>query len=213
MRKRIVGFVILFLIGLGVSSALAQIPHPSWGISATLAPKWTTPTYLHKLVGADSSTLSGKEFMIGFVRGEARHGEWGVSFLRRTVDEGGVVTRGTATLTVGPSVQMNGVELQKFAPFTTFADRGQIGLAFGLGAGWLQGDLTRKASPGGTTTVQAKELYAVNGKTLPVVPIFRLELVGTVIATPQFKVRFGGGLNYPGMQVFSISATYLIGAR
>jgi hypothetical protein len=37
-------------------------------------------------------------------------------------------------------------------------------------------------------------------------------LAGTVILTPQLKVRIGGGLNYPGVAAFGIAGVYFFGA-
>ena len=44
-------------------------------------------------------------------------------------------------------------------------------------------------------------------------PLFKLEIVGAVIAAPGLKITFGGGLNAPSTFAFSVGAVYLIGAK
>ena len=44
-------------------------------------------------------------------------------------------------------------------------------------------------------------------------PIGRVEVAAAVIAGPRLKIRVAGGLNYPGVNVFSITGVYFFGGN
>ena len=83
-------------------------------------------------------SLAGTEFRIGFVRGQALGGDWGLSFVGRGIKDASAAVLGNdgdVTATNGNSLQ--GLEIHRFSPFTTIKDRVQIGLSYGIGAGWF----------------------------------------------------------------------------
>jgi hypothetical protein len=43
------------------------------------------------------------------------------------------------------------------------------------------------------------------------IPLGKVEVAGTLIVTPQMKVRIGGGLNFPGMTTFGVTGIYFFG--
>ncbi len=201
------------LIGIIATPAAAQLRRSYWGLAATATPVWKVPDYQKSALDADEVTLKGSDFMVGFVRGDTLRGDWGLSYFHRTFSADAFVRRGTTLTRVLSGVAMNGAEIRKFAPFGTIKERVQIGLDFGLGVGVMSGNVDVTEPGKAAQVVEAKELFRIGGKALPVVPIGRLELAGTLIVTPQLKVRATGGINFPGQQVFSIGAVYLFGAR
>jgi len=44
-------------------------------------------------------------------------------------------------------------------------------------------------------------------------PIGRVEVAAAAIAGPRLKIRVAGGLNYPGVNVFSIIGVYFFGGN
>lgn len=218
------------------SSASAQ--ESSWGVSASIVPAWTVPNdnALFKMMfDAESVDVSGSEFRVGFVRGRTLGGDWGVSFVRRTLKDGSSVSdlyreEAAPNIEIGDfttlhNVEITGVEIHKFSPFGTIKQRVQIGLVFGGGIGSSKGVLERRSVSldqrfvGNTPiftaretreTLDAKELiFPGNG----LVPLGRLELAVAGIVAPGVKVRASGGLSFPGTHSFSIAGVYLIGAK
>lgn len=211
-QMKVVVYALLMLV-IVASPAAAQLKRNYWGLTASMTPKWEVPDYQKVALDADAVDLKGKALTVGFVRGDTFRGDWGVSYVRRTFDSGSTIRRGTRTTTVSSGVVMNGVELRKFASFGTIKERVQIGLDFGVGAGWTKGNVVHTEPGKAAVTAEAKELFNIGGTVLPVMPIGRLELAAAVIVTPQLKLRVSGGLNFPGQQVFSFGAVYLFGAR
>ena len=223
------------LMAAGAASAQQQEPS-SWGVSGALAPLWKVPAdqkIFTALFDADQVNVNGSEFRVGFVRGRMLGGDWGVSFLRRRIDDGSTVSRGMdefAGFTTGEfittrNVVMNGVEVHKFAPFVTIKERVQVGLTFGGGIGQTTGVLDTRFVDADFTFVgnqnviqrvettealDAKELiFPGNG----LVPLGRLELAVAGVVGHGFKVRVSGGVAYPGTETFTISGVYLFGAK
>ncbi len=109
--------------------------------------------------------------------------------------------------------------MHRFAPFGgAIADRVQIGLEFGAGVARLGGLADRMdAEAGGVIeSVPARTAMALRGIDKlgidGLVPLGRLELAVAAIPLWGLKVKAKGGLNFPGTQVFSVSAHYLFGA-
>lgn len=234
--RRIASLIAVFVFFV-VAAASAQ--ESSWGVSGSFVPSWTVPgdnAVFKAMFNADSVDITGSEFRVGFVRGRMLGGDWGVSFVRRKLKDGSTLSAGLYTdpelpgveqgdFTTLRNVDITGVEVHKFSPFGTIANRVQIGLVFGGGIGSSKGQLdTRTVSVDYTfvgnrmvstpvetkTTLDAKELvFPGNG----LVPLGRLEIAVAGIVARGLKVRASGGLAFPGMQTFSITGVYLIGAR
>jgi hypothetical protein len=199
-------------IGLS-ANASAQPNRQYWGVEASVAPSWEVKDSFKKLFDADAIDLSGSEFRIGFVRGQTLEGDWGVSYVRQSVKDGARITTSTVDRTAA-NVAVNGVRVNKFAPFGTIKDRVQLGMAIGIGVGSATGTVTeRNLRTGISTVVEAKHFFAPFGADIPVVPLGNLEFAVAVIGGPGFKVKASGGFNYPGTSVFTIGAVYLFGEK
>jgi hypothetical protein len=230
--KQVLGTCVLFLSLAGVASA--QQEPSSWGVAGSIVPSWRVPADNRRMFDADQLNVNGSEFRIGFVRGRTLGGDWGVSLVRRRIDDGSTLERNVDSSSFGfttgefvttRDVTITGVEVSKFSPFVTIKRRAQIGLYYGGGIGSSKGTLqTRFVDPDFTfvgnrqvvrpvetnEAVDAKELvFPGNG----LVPLGRLEAAGAAIVAPGLKVRVSGGLAFPGMQTFSITGVYLFGAK
>ena len=221
---------------------LASLPHEAgaqdrrahWGVSAAFAPRWSASSqWVEGLYDADAMDWAGSDFRVGVVRGRDLGGDWGIAFVRRSIDDGGVYddTRGSgggsgqgdgrqAGRYVTNGVTARGVELHRFAPFGgAIGDRVQIGLEFGAGVAMLNGlaDLVDAESGGVIDSVPARTALALRGLDKlgieGLLPLGRLELAVAAIPVWGLKVKVRGGLNFPGTQVFSLSVHYLFGAN
>ena len=230
---------------------LANLPHEAgaqdrrthWGVSAGFVPRWTaSSTWVERLYDADTIDWAGLDLRIGVVRGSDLGGDWGIAFVRRSLEDGGVYDDtpsaaggsgqgdgrgpGAATSPIPTTgryltngVTARGVEVHRFAPFGgAIADRVQIGLEFGAGVAVLDGLADRVApeSGGVIESVPAATALALRGVDKlgvdGLVPLGRLELAVAAIPVWGLKVKVKGGLNFPGTQVFSVSVHYLFGA-
>ena len=218
-----------------VQPAAAQTHRSHWGVSGTLTPTWKTPSEIGPLFEVEPVDLSGSEFRVGIVRGRDLSGEWGLSFVRKRIKDGSTIGEivdscdGSGCLPEGTlysfdDVTMTGVALHKFVPFGTIKRRLQIGMTFGAGVARFEGDargdvyfVDTDFSPNGAptrvsrheaTVVPAKDLFVIE-----VVPIGDLQLSVAAILAPGLKVRASGGVSTPGYHIFSLTASYLFGAR
>ncbi len=187
-------------------------------------------------------TVVGSQFTIGIVRGRTMSGDWGVTFVHQPVKNGsnafsndtqcgftnGPIAGGcfnTSSAGITQGVKMTGVEVHKFVPFALIAQRFQIGLEFGVGIAKLSGTVQKTSSDvtnvitnprNGqmtailTTTVTNEDVSAE----LPSkVPIGRLTVVGAVILNANTKLRWEGGMLFPGESFSTFAVTFLFGAR
>lgn len=205
----VVSLVSVFSVGTVLLPSAARAQDTYWGVAAELSPQWKSLKQIDVVFDADALDISGTTFRIGFVRGQTLGAEWGVSFVRKGVKEGGVINRGRNSFHFGDDVAMVGVEINKFAVFTTIRDRAQIGLIVGGGVARVDG--TAIASTG--EVIEAKRALAILGSDVTVQPQFRLELAGAAIVMAGFKIRISGGFDWPGTTRFTIGGVYFIGER
>lgn len=160
----------LLLVCLLCPPALAQ-DSSRWGVAGAFVPKWDTSGALKDfttlIINEESLGLSGSEFRIGVTRGRHLSGDWGVSFVRRSIDDGAplVVENGSGCNGAsgpGGSIVLNcfddvseltadgqwirGVEVNKFIAFATIRQRVQIGLNIAGGVGAGQGSFRAQLS-------------------------------------------------------------------
>jgi hypothetical protein len=211
--------------------AYAQTHRSYWGLSGTFTPKWEVPSQAGPAFEVEPVDMTGSEFRVGIVRGRDLSGEWGISFVRKTIKNGSRLGErqefcdNTSCVELGEiytynDVTLDGVILHKFVPFGTISRRLQIGLTFGLGAGRFEGDADGEiyetefsGSNQVNVTVRRETVPAEELFVLPVVPLADLQLSAALILAPGLKVRASGGVSVPGYHVFSASASYLFGAR
>jgi hypothetical protein len=214
MVRRFVFVSIVLFCSMLPCDAAAQARRTFWGVDATFVPKWRVPEWQEFIFSAETIDLAGAEFRIGFVRGHTLGGDWGVSYVQRSIDDSAVAildTDGNVTSTSNNSLV--GVEANRFSPFTTIKDRVQIGLSTGIGVGWFRGNVQVRHPDGAIEELPARVLFSPGGSDVPVVPIGRLELAVAGIINQNLKVRASGGVNFPGQQTFSFSITYLFAPR
>ena len=197
---------LLFVLAGLHQGAAAQDRRSHWGVSAGLAPQWTaSSTWVERLYDAGTIDLSGSDLRVGVVRGSDLGGDWGIAFVNRSLDDGGVYDDAAAAdptngdgrrpgRYVTNGVTARGVEVHRFAPFGgAIADRVQIGLEFGAGVAVLDGfaDLVDAESGGVIESVPVRTALALRGiDKLGVdglLPLGRLELaVAAIFPLPQW---------------------------
>jgi hypothetical protein len=228
---------------LAVPAALAQAPDAGrerhWGVSGSLVPHWEFPRALAEIWNLDTD-MTGSEFRVGVVRGSDLGSDWGVSFVKKVIDDDSVVQlREQACVQLpGGSAQcargayhvtrdagMKGVEAHLFLPFGTIKRRVQIGVTFAGGVAEIQGSSDRFIEHlvvnGSSVTIRTESTgqgpFKETLQDLPqdwrVVPIGRVALGVGVIVAPGFKIRGEGGINFPGYHRIAVHAHYLFGAR
>jgi hypothetical protein len=168
MARLAVRFAAVGVAILGWASAAEAQNEPSrWGVAGAIVPVWSVPSGSSPLgrlaetvfesgdLGID---IDGADFRIGIVRGRMPAGEWGVSYVRRTIDDGS--TQGAFledcqdTSPFGqPQIvcfvggekftyrdtRLNGLEVNKFIPVVTIRRRLQVGVDVAGGFGAISG--------------------------------------------------------------------------
>jgi hypothetical protein len=194
-----------------------------WGFSVGLTPNWQTGAPVKHLFAADDIQMHGSEVRFGVVRGDLYGGDWGFSFVDKSIDEDSTVMVNAAVCEFGPcgtfyrslpQTRLTGVEFHQFRPFMTWRDRVQIGMVGAVGVGWLRGTADKRTTSAlgsvESHVVTADELFPPSAS---VVPLMKLELAATGILAPGLKVRVGGGFSMPGYHTFGITASYLVPKR
>lgn len=239
-RAAVVVFAACALVA-GASPAFAQEAgrESHWGVSGSLVPRWDFPRALMDIWNLDTD-MKGSEFRVGVVRGSDRGGDWGVSFVKKVIDDDSVVqlreascvqlpgganecARGAYHLTRGAG--LTGVEAHLFMPFATIKRRVQIGATFAGGIARIDGTsdrfLEHLVVNGSTATRVTDHLgeapFKQTLQDLPqdwdVVPIGRVELGVGFLVAPGLKIRASGGVNFPGYHRAGVHLQYLFGAR
>src|SRR5262245_45346074 len=211
-------FTIVMLVALSAASpARAQ---DQWGFSAGLTPSWQTGNPSRFLFAADQIDMRGSEVRFGVIRGDLIGGDWGFSFVDKSIDENSTLQADTSTCVVGQCgtfyrvlsrTRLTGVEFHQFQAYKTWRDHVQLGMVGAVGIGWLRGTAYKQTvSDQGVVesfTVPADELYQPSES---VVPLMKLEIAATGIFGPGLKVRVGGGFSMPGYHTFDITVFYLV---
>jgi hypothetical protein len=196
--------------------ASAQIDDTSWGITAGVSPQWSMPgTMLAGLFDATRLDVKGPEFRVGVIRGTTLGGEWGVSLIhKRLSKESTIELEGPNAIVtvVADDAELIGGEVHRFFPFAR-SGRVQFGVNVGGGVAQLRGFVTG-VYDGPTTasfTLPFPDAFVVTGRQIDWLPVGRAELAGAVLLGERLKVRVSGGFNMPGLQVVSLSFSYLLG--
>lgn len=204
-------------------AAIPATAQDKWGVSVALTPSWESGPGVNRLFAADRVDMTGSDFRFGFVRGFDLEGDWGMSFVRTTIDRDssldvdvapcGRGSCGTFLRTLEPT-RLTGFEFHQYQPFKTWKDRIQIGMVGAVGLGWLRGQVYKR------TTTEERDVEAFDasaGELFPpsnsVLPLLRMELAVAGIVVPGLKVRASGGFSMPGYNTFGLSFVYLIPDR
>jgi hypothetical protein len=195
------------------SLASAQAFNTRWGVQASFAPNWKIPDVAKDFLDAESLDVQGREFRVGIVRGRTLGGDWGVTFVQKTIKDESFIETADVRRTAS-EVVIRGAAIEKFGVFGTIKERVQIGMIAGIGAATASGRVTeRDLSTGVQTEIEANHFIQPFGQELPFVPLARLELAVAIIAAPGFKLRASGGFNYPGIAAITIGGVFLFGER
>ena len=197
--------------------AFAQLDNPSWGLSVGFAPLWKVPNQLKNVFGADTLDIRGQEFRVGLIRGTTLGGEWGVSLVHKRLanDSTVAVRQATGVISVVTNdAEMLGVEFHQFYPFARIGHV-QIGINTGGGVAKMRGFVTGSVDPAGGTAVAAPiefhDLFILAGRDIRILPLARIEVAAAGLIGDRVKVRVGGGFNMPGIQLASVSVSWLMG--
>lgn len=197
--------ILLALVFLVLTPRTASAQRKSWGLSVGFIPSWKTVSPSKSLFSADRTELSGSEFRVGIVRGRTKGGDWGISYVRKSLDAGGVVVAGANSYQLGSGVNMNGALLHAAPALGHITEHVQIGLVFSAGVAQVTGSATRN----GLAVVDAKQALTPFGYETSVQPLGGLELSVAAIATKGFKIRATGGVTWPGIFKIGIGGVYL----
>jgi hypothetical protein len=194
-----------------------------WGFSAGLTPSWQTGNPSRFLFRADEMHMTGSEVRFGVVRGDLLEGDWGFSFVDKSIAEDSTLQLDRSTCGAGQCgtfyrtlahTRLTGLEFHQFQPFKTWRDRVQMGMVGAVGVGWLRGDVYRRnvndQEVVESFSAPADELFPPSSS---VVPLMRVEIVGTGIVAPGLKIRVGGGFSLPGYYTFGITLLYFVPER
>jgi hypothetical protein len=219
------------------SLALAQ--DSGWGVVFSLTPEWKAGSPFEQIFEGESGfDVHGSDFSIGFARGSDEGGDWGVSFIRQSWSNDSFVDDReldcqffNGCFTVGEyflfrDVKYNAFLIHKFAPFVTIANRVQIGMNFGGGIGSFSGMIERRDSevdfvsfnqqtgrPVGRQRPEVVTLVPPEEELFSPWPIGKVQIAAAVRVAPGAKVRFAGGIDFPGTSSFSVTGVYLFGTQ
>jgi hypothetical protein len=124
-----------------------------WGIAGSFTPQWQFLDFLEDSMDRIVD-MTGNEMRVGIVRGRQLGGEWGVSYVKRPIEDDSsfmqekpkclagtgqpeVCAAGNTYRTRGAF--MNGIQLHRFFPLATIARRVQIGAVVSGGVARIEG--------------------------------------------------------------------------
>lgn len=219
MRSIVTVLALVTAISVVPRTASAQIDQPKWGITVGFAPLWSVPSQLGNLFDSDRFDIKGKEFRVGLIRGTTYGGEWGVDLVHKRFDKNSVVAiRGSNDVitVVTEDAEMLGAEVHRFIPIKRIG-RAQIGANLGGGFAQMRGFGTGSVRIANGVDVEAPIRFAdvleLAGRDISLFPLGRAELGVAALVNDRVKVRVSGGFNMPGVQLFSVSVSWLLGAE
>jgi hypothetical protein len=194
-----------------------------WGVSASFTPTWKIPSAISsKIVDKGGAlTVQGPEFTVGFVHGRSTGGDWGISYVRESIKDGSTghdskqncFSNGcldASTFATTQNVRLSGVEAHIFLPFGLIKERVQIGINLGGGAAKISGNLLETEHKvnttfnpqtgqvtGTPTTVMSTKLVT-DEISIKTAPMAHIGVVVAVLARPDPKIRWEGGVVLPG---------------
>jgi len=230
------------LVALAVPSFAHAQNESHWGVVASVSPThdWNlNDSYVDFLFNdVDSGDLRGSEFTIGIARGRDTSGDWGVSYVYRSIEDGSrldgepgefctpACTTTPANYHLTRGVTYTGVDIHKYVPFVTIKRRVQLGINFGGGVGKFNGDIETHeftvipifTPPNFNPTYRVEESVRIQDaneefQAFRPFPTYRLEAAAGFLLTPGLKVRVTGGLDTFGSNMFRLTGTYLFGSN
>ena len=221
-----------------VPSAEAQETDSRWGVQVSFVPSWKGNDSLSESLqwAPEGLRHEGSEFLVGFIKGTRRGGDWGVSYVRKAIKDSARSESQTDTFCPTPTncvtqtevftqeihdVVVDGVEAHFFLPFARFSDRVQLGVNVGGGVGFSSGTVrstdtvtrTNTSPPGTTTQVFEDEQEAAGDVIGKNVVLIKAEFLAAFMVAPGFQIRAAVGLNAPSVAAFRIGVSYQFGAR
>jgi len=124
-----------------------------WGLAGSLTPHWQFLDILEDSMDRIVD-MTGSEMRVGIVRGKQLGGEWGVSYVKRSIADDSSFAQEKPKCLAGISQPeicaagntyrtrgafMNGVQLHRFFPVATIARRVQIGAVISGGVARIEG--------------------------------------------------------------------------
>lgn len=211
---RLVVFCFLAVFGMSAPLLAQEIPanpDPSlWGVQISVSP-WRAGEKFRGLMDARDLDISGRSVRIGVSRGRMRGSEWGVTFVRRTINEGSrLVDYLGRSYNFGESVRLTGVMGEQFGSFGTIANRVQIGALIGGGLAKVEGLVFPS---GGGAPRDAREVLTLFAHETQFQLLARAEIGAAVLVAPGVKVRVSGGFDWPGTTVLTITGLYFFGGQ
>ena len=204
-------FAVLVTAGPAHAQFLESFEESLWGVQGSFTPAWHFPDQLKNLLkDVGEIDMSGSEYSIGFARGRMSGGHWGLSLIRQRIGEGSVCLNNEPDCHDLDDVQLQGFEFGSFLAFGEpfAADRIQVGMHLGVGAGWYQGAV----SQGGVDT-PVNELLSFQNANIPI-PLFRAEFAVAATVAPGLKIIGSGGYGFPGNRRPAVSVAYFpLGGR
>lgn len=171
------------LIALAIALPAGAQEASSWGFSGSFTPRWEFLQFLEDAMEREID-MQGVDLSVGIIRGKRHGGEWGVSFVRRAIEDDSIViqqetakclarsgladvcARGTFHLTRGAS--LTGAQAHRFFPIGTIGSRVQIGAVLSGGVARIRGDaeevqehLQVHVNPNGTSTLSVGSVSSI----------------------------------------------------
>ena len=211
---RSLSFCCLALFGIanpGFAQDIPTDPDPQrWGVQVSVSP-WRAGEKFRGLMDARDLDISGRSVRIGITRGRMRGSEWGVTFVRRTINEGSrLVDYLDRSYNFGDSVRLTGIMGEQFGSFGTIANRVQIGALIGGGLAKVEGLVF---PPAGGAPRDAREVLTLFAHETSLQLLARAEIGAAVLVAPGVKVRVSGGFDWPGTTVLTITGLYFFGGQ